>query len=422
MRFIRLTGLWRHAEFRKLWAGQASSVVASQMVGFALPLTAVIVLDASPIQMGLITAVSALPALLFGVFFGVWVDRRKRRPILIAADIGRALLILSVPIAHQFDALTIEFLYVVAVGMGALSLLFEIAYRSLLPSAVNRDQLVEGNSKLELARSSAAVIGPGIGGLLVRAVTAPWALIFGTVSYIISAFLYATLRVEESVSPTTKSADGRAQSAVAGVAEGLRFIRGNAILLSIAGSQVLIGLFNAALEAIAILYIVRELEIGPGLLGATFAVGSIGLIIGAAVASRLTGRIGIGRVIMLGLLLIPAGDLILPLIGGPKFVVVPGLMIADIFVAVGFVFYSVGQVSLRQALTPDRLLGRMNAIMTVSSRGAIPAGALMGGILGELIGLRETLFIAIAGEATALLWLFYSRMWKLRELPESEAD
>ncbi|MCH8103648.1 MAG: MFS transporter, partial [Chloroflexi bacterium] len=180
---MRLTGLWRHSDFRKLWAGQAISIFGSQMVGLALPLTAVIVLDASPLQMGAIIAVSALPALLFGVFLGVWIDRRKRRPILIAADIGRAFLLLSIPVAHQLDALTIELLYAVAIGMGALSLVFEIAYRSFLPSVITREQLIEGNSKLELARSGAAVAGPGIGGVLVQAVSAPFALLFGTISY-----------------------------------------------------------------------------------------------------------------------------------------------------------------------------------------------------------------------------------------------
>ncbi len=417
---MRLTGLWRHAEFRKLWVGQATSLVGSQMVGLALPLTAVIVLDASPIQMGAITAVSALPALLFGVFFGVWIDRRKRRPILIAADIGRALLLLSIPVAHQLDSLTIELLYAVAIGMGALSLVFEIAYRSFLPAVVSRNQIVEGNSKLELARSGASVAGPSISGVLIQAITAPFVLLFGAAAFAISAVIYGLLRVAEPDPVPATSPDGRAQSAVAGIAEAVRFIRRNGTLIGIAGAQSTIGMFNAVFETIAILYMVRELDLSPGLLGAIFAVGSIGLVIGAAAASRLTGRIGIGPVIMLGILLIPAGDVILPLIGGPTVVIVPALMISEIFVAVGFVLYSVGQVSLRQAITPDRLLGRMNAIMTVSSRSTIPAGALLGGILGELIGLREALIIAVIGEATAVLWLFYFRIWAVRTLPAAE--
>ena len=221
---MRLTGLWRHAEFRKLWAGQASSVVGSQMVGLALPLTAVIVLDASPLQMGAVTAVSALPALLLGVFFGVWVDRRKRRPILITADLGRALLLLSIPVAHQFDALTIELLYVVAIGMGAFSLIFEIAYRSFLPAVVGRDQLVEGNSKLEIAKSGAAVVGPSTGGVLIQILSAPFVLLFGTFSYLTSAIIFGTLKVKESKPEPALAPDGREQTALAGVAEGLRLL------------------------------------------------------------------------------------------------------------------------------------------------------------------------------------------------------
>ena len=419
---MRLTGLWRHAEFRKLWAGQATSLVGSQMVGLALPLTAVIVLDASPLQMGAITAVSALPALFFGLHLGVWVDRRKRRPILIAADIGRALLLLSIPIAHQLDALTIELLYAVAIGMGAMSLLFEIAYRSFLPAVITRDRLVEGNSKLEMAKSGAAVAGPSSSGVLIQAISAPFVLLFGAAAFAISAVIYGLLRVNEPDPTPANSPDGQAQSAMAGISEGLRFIRRNRTLLGIAWSQFNIGMFNATIEAVAILYIVRDLDLGPGLLGLTFALGSLGLIIGPFAASRLVDRIGIGPVIMLGILVIVPGDIIVPLIGGPKYVIVVALAIGEILTAIGFMLYAIGQVSLRQAITPDRLLGRMNAIMIVSVRGSIPAGALLGGILGELIGLREALFIGVAGEAATLLWLLYFRIWTIRALPAAETS
>ncbi len=417
---MRLTGLWRHAEFRKLWAGQATSLVGSQMVGLALPLTAVIVLHASPLQMGAITAVSALPALLFGVFFGVWIDRRKRRPILIAADIGRAFLLLSIPIAHQLDALTIELLYAVAIGMGALSLVFEIAYRSFLPTVVSRDQLVEGNSKLELARSGAAVAGPGIGGVLIQTISAPFALLFGTISYFFSAIIFRTLRVDEPEPELTLAPDGHRQTALASVAEGLRFIRRNRLLLGIAGSQVSLGMFNAMIEAIAILYMVRNLGLSPGLLGVAFAAGSIGLVLGAGLAPRLNSRFGIGPTITFGVLVAAASDLVLPVIGGPTALVIVAIALAEVFLAAGFMLFSVGQVSLRQAVTPDRLLGRMNAIMVVSSRGVIPAGALLGGVVGEFVGLREALFIAVAGEASTVLWLLYFRIWTVGALPAAE--
>ena len=344
---MRLTGLWRHAEFRKLWAGQATSLVGSQMVGLALPLTAVIVLDASPLQMGAITAVSALPALFFGLHLGVWTDRRKRRPILVAADIGRALLLLSIPIAHQFDALTIELLYAVAIGMGAMSLLFEIAYRSFLPAVISRDQLVEGNSKLEMAKSGAAVAGPSISGVLIQAISAPFVMLFGAAAFAISAVIYGLLRVNEPDPTPATSPDGQVQTAMAGIAEGLRFIRGNRTLVGIAGSQAILNLFNAAIEAIAILYMVRELGLSPGLLGITFAAGSVGLFIGAATVSRLTSRIGIGPVMTLGILMAAASDLILPLIGGPTPLVVVALASGEVLLATGFVLYNVGQVSLR---------------------------------------------------------------------------
>ena len=415
---MRFTGLWRHREFRKLWAGQAISAVGHRMVFLALPLTAIVVLDASPAQMGVIIALGGLPALVAGAFVGVWVDRHKRRPILIATDWARVLLILSIPIAHQLDALTIGHIYVVAAGLGTLSLFFEVAYRSFLPSLVSRGQLVEGNSKLQVARSGAEVAGPGIAGGLVQAITAPFAVGIGAGAFMLSAIFLQLIRGDEA----EPEAPSKPERALVSLREGVRFVWGSRLLIGIAGALGTASLFNAAHETIDILYMVRRLDLNPGAIGAIFAVGGLGLVAGAAAANRLYGRVGVGPAMIFGLLVLAASDVVLPLIGGPTVVVVAALMIASVFFGLGLVLFDIGQVSLRQGVTPDRLLGRMNAVMAVMRRGAIPAGAVVGAALAEIIGLRAALIVAVIGEASAVGWLLYSRLWSVREMPAAPSD
>jgi len=412
---LRFAGLWRHTDFVKLWVGQSISLLGSQITFLALPLTAVLVLDATPAQMGFLTAAEAIPSLLVGLFVGVWVDHYRRRPILIAADLGRAALLIVIPIAAILGVLRIEHLYIVAFLVGALELVFDVAHRSFLPSLVKREQLVEGNSKLEMSRSVAMIIGPGVAGGLVQLVTAPIAIAVNAISFLISALFLGWIRTPE-LAP--KPSDQQ-QNIWGEIGEGLKLVSNNRLLRAIAGCIGTLGLFNSVLEAVLVLYVTRELGIGPGLLGLAFASGSVGFLLGALLPGWATRRFGLGPGIIGGLLLVGLSDLLIPLLDGSMAVVVilMVLMVAQFFFGLGFVIFNTGQVSLRQAITPDHLQGRMNAVMSFIGWGVVPLGGLLGGGLGEMIGLRPTLLLAALGEILAVLWLLLSPMRSLPEPP-----
>lgn len=412
---MRLSGLWGHADFVKLWAGQTVSLFGSKITFLALPLTAVLVLNATPAQMGFLTAAEALPALLVGLFAGAWVDRYRRRPILIAADLGRAVLLLTIPIAAFLGMLHIEYLYVVGFLVGILGLFFEVAYRSFLPSLVGREQLVEGNSKLELSESVAEIVGPGVAGGLVQLATAPLAIAVDAFTFLISAFSLGLIRTPES--PPQSSEEP--QNIWREVGQGLRLVSSHKILRGIAACIGTLFFFNSVLEAIFVLFLTRNLHLEPGLLGLIFASGSVGFLFGALSQRWLTHRLGLGTAISGGLLLTGLSDLLVPLLNESMgMVVITGvLMSAQFFFGLGLTTFRIGQVSVRQSITPDHFQGRMNATMNFIAVGIVPVGGVLGGLLGERIGLRPTLVLAALGEILAVLWLFFSPLRTLREQP-----
>ena len=416
---LRLTGLWRDPGFQKLWLGYTVSLAGSSFVFLAIPLTAVVALDASPLEMGILSGLTGLPALVVGVPFGVWADRHRKRPILIAADFARAALLLTIPIAYMFDALSLWVLYIVAIGIGTMSLFFEIGLRSLVPAVVERDQLVDANSNLELARSGAGIGGQGIGAALIQIAAAPIAIFFSVGAYLLSAALFSRMRVDES--SVERQAESEQEGGFRSALAGMKFIRDNRILMGVAASNGTLNLFKAAIEAVAILYIVRELEVPPAMLGVIFAIGSLSLIPAALAASRLPRRFGVGRTLLLTVGVIVLSDLVVPILAGPLWFILVALLVHETFLATGFISFSVSQVSLRQSLTPDSMQGRMNSLMTVSARSAVPIGALIGGVMGEFIGLREALFIAVVGEAASVIWLIYFGVWRVKEMPSLDA-
>ncbi|MBA2453793.1 MAG: MFS transporter [Chloroflexia bacterium] len=411
----RFTGLWLHPDFRKLWAGHTIAQVGQQITVLAVPLTAILLLDANAIQMGILAASLNLPALVVGLFVGAWVDRLQRRPLLIAADIGRAILLMSIPAAALLDLLTIEHLYVTAFLVGFLTLVFDVAYRSYLPSLVSRERLIEGNSKLELSRSAAEIGGPGLAGALIQVATAPFAILVHAVSLLFSALFLGAIDASEAAAPA-RDPERRLWR---DIADGLRLVFGHPMLRAIAGCAGTIGFFNAILETVLILYIVQELGLSPGVIGLIFAAGNVGFLLGALIPGRLTGWIGLGPALGLGLLVVGVGDLLVPLAAGPNVVVLIMLAIAQFLFGAGYLVFNINQVSLRQALTPDHLQGRMNATMSFMLYGVVPAGAILGGVLGTTVGLRPTLFLAALGEILAILWLILSPVWSLREHPQT---
>lgn len=409
----RLTGLWRQPDFLKLWAGQTVSQFGSQITLLALPLVAALTLRATPARMGLLGAVEFAPFLVLGLFAGVWVDRLPRRQILIAADLGRAAALLIVPAAAWLGALRMELLYAVALATGCLTVFFDVAYQSFLPALVGRRELVEGNSKLEISRSAAQVAGPGVAGGLVQLVTAPLALLVDALSFLVSGLFLIAIRGREEA----PAAPAERRSVRAEIAEGLGVVFGNPTLRAIAACTATLNLFSSISGAVFILYLTRELALGPGLLGLIFAASNIGVLLGAGAAGAVARRFGAGPTVIGAALLAGLGALPVPFAAGPLAVVVPVLIAAQTVMFVSGVVYNITQVSLRQAITPDRLLGRMNATMRFIVWGIMPLGMLIGGALGSTIGLRPTLIVGALGGLLAFLWPLRSPLRSLRAHP-----
>ena len=413
MRF-RFTGLWRHPDFMKLWLGGTVSRFGSQITFLALPLTAVIALDATPLQMGILTAAGAVPSLVFGLGAGVWIDRRRKRPIMIATDYGRAILLLAVPVGAILGILRIEYLYAIALAIGLLNMLFSIANRSMLPSLVARDELVEANSKLAVGSSASEVAGPGIGGILVQLLTAPVALVVDALTFIASALAVQSIRAPEPQPEDSSSGQDFTREAL----QGLALIWRSRVLLPIAGVVGGIAVFNAMFEAVWLLYVNKTLGLEPFTFGIMFSMGGVGLMLAALTADRVIGRVGVGRAIVIGVMMVGLSDLATPIVGGSVVAIIVVLTAASFLFSVGATVYGVALVSLRQAVTAIPLQGRMNGAMNSLEVGLVAIGALIGGVLGQTIGLRETLFLAAAGEIAAVLWVLFSPVWSQRDLPE----
>jgi MFS family permease len=407
---IRFTGLWRHPDFMKLWAGHTVSEFGTMISLLALPFTAVIFLEASPFEMGLLRASALVPGFLLALLAGVWVDRLRRRPLMIWADLGRAALLVTIPAAAAVGLLRIEQLCVVALLAGALTVLFEIASHSYLPSIVRREELVEGNSKLQASASVAEVAGFGLAGALVQVLTAPIAIVIDAVSFLASALSVALIRKAEPAPPVPE----RGPSMVREVGEGLRLVIGNPLLAPIAGAAATLGLAQALLGAVFLIFVTRELELAPALQGLIYAIGGISSFVGALLAGRIAGRWGTGPTLLGALVLGALGTLCLPLAGGPLFLVL-ALLVAQQLLGDGAVTaYQINVVSLRQAITPDRVLGRIGATLRFIDGASMLLGSLIGGLLGELVGLRATLFLAVAVGSAAALWVLLSPLRKVR--------
>ncbi len=366
--------------------------------------------------MGIVTAMTGLPGFL-GLFIGAWVDRRRRLPVLIGSDLGRAALIALIPTAYFLDVLSIGLVYVVAFGMGLFTMAFSIGYRSLLPTVVKRSELVEANSKLEFAGSGTSALGPGIGGGLVDAISGPATLLFGAGSYLLSAVLFRSIRVTENMGQDRS----RQGDETGSIRAGIDFFRRNRVLIGIAGSQATLVTFSAGFMSIGLLYKVNELEITPAVLGLIISAGSIGSIFGAMAATRMSKRVGIGSAMAGGLLIVAITEAVLPIVDGPIVFIAIVLATAIVVGDGGNVIYSITQMSLRQSATPDHFQGRISSIFATFVRLGWPLGGLLSGFLAELFDLRTALFIGAAGTATAAIWLTLGGIWRTGEIYKSEA-
>ncbi len=407
--------LWRHPDFVKLWAGQSISQLGSQVSLLAIPLAAVVTLGANAFQAGLLGTFEFLPFLLVGLPAGVWVDRMARRPVLIVADVGRAVALASIPVAAGLHGLHIAQLYAVSFVVGVLTVFFDVAYQAYLPALVERDQLVDGNGKLEFSRATAQIVGPGFGGALVGLVTAPVAIAADAVSYVASVASLLLIRRAEEVAPRSERRGMRAE-----LMEGLRYVWNHRLLRPIALCTGIGNYFGNMGFAVLILFAVRELGLSAGLIGLVFSVGSFGAPVGAALAGRLSRRIGAGWTIIASAVLF-AGAAVFPPLATRSFALAP-LIISGVLASTFGVVYNITQVSLRQAIAPRRIQGRMNATMRFLVWGTIPLGTFTGGVLGSTVGLRTTLWVSAAGYGLSLIPPILSPVRRVRSIEAAVAE
>jgi MFS family permease len=406
--------LWSHRDFLKLWTGQTISEFGSQISQLAIPTVAVLTLKATPFQVAALETVVFLPFLLITLPAGVWVDRWRRRWILIAGDLGRAVLLASIPLAYFLGHLTLAQLYVVGFLVGIHTVFFDVAYQSYLPQIVDRETLVEGNSKLQMTVSGAAIAGPGLSGVLIAAFTAPYAILVDACSFLVSGGFTAAIRKREDPPPT-----GERRRLLVELWEGLRYVTGHRLLFPQALAT---GSSNFATNVVFAVYFVwayRHLHLTPALMGLVGAIGATGWLIGSASADWLRRRLGVNGATILGMAVGAPSALLIPF--APEgHAAIPFLALSGMLGGFGAVVYNIQQVSLRQAITPERLQGRMNASMRFFVWGTIPLGSLVGGALATAFGVRTALLIGACLGFVALLPVLLSPLRTLREFPEQE--
>ena len=389
----------RNPEFLKLWTGQAISMTGSQVSVLAIPLIAAVLLNAGPFELGLLRAAAFTPTLLLALPAGAWLDTVRRRPVMIAADVGRAGLLVLLPIAALAGVLRIEELYAIALLVGGLSLLFDIAQSAWLPGAINTRNLVDANSKLELSRWTVQVAGPALAGALVQVVGAPLAILADSASFLVSATLLSRIHVPEA----HLSDAPRHGIALGDIQAGIRLVLQHPVLRALAGTAALSNLFAYAQSAVLLLYVVRDLHLEPTAFGVILAGFSLGGVSGSLCGARAAARLGQFGAIGLGVTLMAGGDSIVALANGPA--AFAEITLGQFVTGFGLPICTISMLSLRQMLTPPSMQGRMNAATRLVSWGAIPLGALLGGGVGETIGLHETLITCAAGSLLVVAWV-----------------
>jgi MFS family permease len=405
--------LWRWPDFLRLWSAGAVSQVGDAITRLALPLVAIISLGASPLGVAALGAAQFAPFLLVGLPVGAFVDRLvRKRPVMVLTDIGRALTMASIPLAYIADRLTLPHLIAVAFIHGCLSAVFDVAASTYLPTLVARPNLVDANGKVELARSGAQIAGPGAAGLLVDLLTAPIALAADAISFVASALLLSRIRQRE---PADRETDRSRSTFVREIIEGTSYVLREPRVRAVALTALLANLFRSVLLAVLLIYLVREARAPAAAIGVALAIGNVGFVVGALVAAPLSRRLGVGPTMQAAVALFGPAALIIA-IAPPGLAVyaVGAMVLLDTF---GIGVHSVNQVSLRQAITPEHLRGRMSATVRFLILGAIPLGTMIGGVLGSALGLRTAIWVAVCGLFTAALPYAFSSVHRLISMP-----
>jgi MFS family permease len=409
----RFRGLWLSPDFRKLWTSLTITSFGAQITNLALPLTAALLLNATPMQMGILVALETLPFALVSLHAGVLLDRVRKLPIVIIADIGRGLALLAIPIAAWLGVLSIEILFVVGFLCGVQNVIGGAAYQVLLAQMAGRKRLVEANAKTALGETSAALIAPGVAGGLIQLLTAPFAIVLDAVAFFVSALLLRRIEGRNDV-PHAGARAGIWRE----IGEGLKLVAHNRTLCALAWLAGLWQFLHHMQIAVLILFATRELSLSAGAIGFAYALGGLGCVLASMLAQRLSARYGVGPMLVNGLIMTAVGWQAFGLIGGPPWIATLALGAAMLVFDFGAIQWGINYLALRQAITPDRLLGRMTATMRFFGVASAPLGSLVGGALATAIGLRPTLLtVAALGLVLSVAAVIWSPVRQHRRLP-----
>ena len=412
---VSTESLWKHPDFLKLWTGQTVSRLGSVVTRTALPLVALLALGAGPRELAYLVISASAAVLLVGLVAGAWVDRLRRRPILISTDVIRAALLFWIPIAYAIGALRIEQLYAVAFIEACLASLFNAAYPAYVPSLIGTDRVVEANSKLATSSSVAEIGGPGLAGALVQIVSAPFAILVDAFSFVVSAVSLAAVRSPEPPRPARDVATRISHE----IAEGLWIVRRHSILVPLAARSILAHVFGAFYAVLYSIYLLQDLHLDPILLGIVISAGGVGSLVASFFASRVVRALGIGPAIIWMAIGASIVGVLTPLAQGPVAVATLMVFLPQLIGDGLQTIEGVGEISLVQGLIPDAILGRVNATLEVVSHGVgYPAGALAAAFVAEQIGVRGAIAVGWAGMAASILFLVLSPLTRLRTAAE----
>lgn len=411
------TGLWGNRDFMNLWGAETVAQFGSQISPVAIPLLAALTLNATPFQMGILTAASGVPVLLIGLIAGAWVDRLRRKPIMMAMDIGRALVLLAIPIAAWLGVLDIPLLIAVSFLVGAQTVVFNAAYVSILPALVQRTEFSDANGKLYSSMSVAQVAGPAAAGSLVALVSAPVVLILNSITYLGSAWFIRRIRTEEAV-----ASDHAERHLAREMREGFTALFASPVLRAISLSSATINLAGWMFLAVYVLYLTADLGLSATGVGLVFASGGVGALIGSVLAPRVSRRFGVGRTLVWSAVGFGAFGLAVPMAILIPDYALPLVIFAELMQWLTLVVFNVIALSLRQSLTPNRLLGRVAASNQVLAQGTMPIGSFLGGVVGSLVSVQAALLVGVAGMFLAAAWVWFSPAIGIREMPAEPDD
>jgi len=408
--------LWSHRDFKRLWFSDTVSQFGNQFTGLALPILAVLSLNASAFDLGLLLALQTIPFPTLGLFVGVWADRLRKRPIMVTCNLGRMATLASIPIAYFLNALTLYQLFVVAAVNGIFTVFFEITYQSYLPVLIDRVDLVEGNAKLQASASGAQVVGPGIAGIVYQFIGGALTIAVDAAGYLASALALFSIRKNEQ-KPIVDAQPNHKSGFFVEMKEGVGIVFRHSLLWRLMSCTATANFGGAIGGAVFVIFLLNMLKFSPALIGIVGTVGAVGFFLGTIFSPNITKRIGLGPSIALSIV-VSVVNVLSPLaLYGAAFPIIAGI---GFVTGLALPVYNINQVSLRQTIVPDRLQGRMNATFRTVNWGTLPAGSIIGGLPGTYLGIVPTILIGGAIAGLAVLWVIAGEVIGLKEIPKIE--